>query len=112
MSMSKSSDRDYISEQEFNRVVIQRGRALPQEDSKGDSAIDETVETEMGENFSENDEQSELEDLNEIDDEDRGHSQGYAAGPEKDADKIAQETSTQGRRASTWPDASDIIASD
>jgi hypothetical protein len=93
----------YITEEEFNRIVIARNVSQPEEDSKGDSAIDETVEAELGENYPDEGPEN-TESLDEIEDEDRGHTVTDA-----DREKIAAQTSDQSHeRSSTWPDPADI----
>jgi hypothetical protein len=94
----------YITEEEFNRIVIARNASQPEEDSKGDSAIDETVEAELGENFSKEEGSENVDNLDEIEEEDRGYTTTDA-----DREKIDARTSDQSRdRSSTWPDPADI----
>ena len=88
----------YITEEQFNQMVAARNLANPEDDSKGDSAIDETVEAELGlEN---------TDDLGEIEEEDHGHTT-----TDTDEEKIIEQISNQFREgSSTWPDPADISA--
>jgi hypothetical protein len=87
----------YITEEQFNQMVVERNVANPEDDSKGDSAIDETVEAELG---------LENTDLDEIEEEDRGHTS-----TDTDEEKITEQISNKSHKgSSTWPDPADISA--
>ena len=90
----------YITEEEFNRITIERNIAHPEDDSKGDSATDDAVEAELGEHYAEGN----TEGLDEIEAEDHGRTT-----VDTDREKIADQTSDE-THSSTWPDASDIPA--
>jgi hypothetical protein len=95
----------YITEEEFNRIVADRNETNPEDDSKGDSAIDETVEAELGEHYGE-DNSEDVDALEEIEDEDHGHTVVNA-----DREKIISQTSDEDHEgSSTWPDPADISA--
>lgn len=53
MKKLKVTRTPYITDEEFNRIVAKRGIPDPWTDSKGDSAVDELYEVEIGENFPE-----------------------------------------------------------
>jgi hypothetical protein len=98
----KLKAKTYISELEFNRLVGDRGSSEPEEDSKGDSAVDETIEIQMGEQYPEEDEES----LDETENEDQGH---VGTEPNLDQQRIQDETTSQPRvRSSTWPAGGDL----
>jgi hypothetical protein len=78
--MKAAHRKDYISEEDFNRIVGSAGVPIPDDDSKDDSAADENAEIEIGEDYPE----SALDDIREEEDE------------------------AAGDQSSTWPDPAKI----
>ena len=48
---NEKKDRDIISDREFNRVLKEKRIPPPWKDSQGDTAFDESIETNLGKNF-------------------------------------------------------------
>lgn len=71
MKKEKHNRAPYITDEEFNRIVAKRRIPEPSSDSKGDSASDQLMEIEMGENYPEEDVMEEvLDEVEEVEAED------------------------------------------
>lgn len=113
---NEAKNRDLISEEEFNRMVVARGIQLPEDDSHGDSDTDKAIETELGERYPENDSEPLDEALDDIERNDRP--EGLRRTPDADEELIQTRTtehpaegaepSEAGARSSTWPDRADL----
>ena len=90
----------FISEEEFNRMIVNQGKALPSDDSKGDSAVDASIEVESGKQFPE-----QSDEVEELTNEDHGHINTTDITEDTLEEKLNTETH-DGR--STWPDPSEI----
>jgi hypothetical protein len=99
-----SRNKTYISEEEFNRLVVNRNDAPPEEDSKGDSANNDYLEAELGEEYPNEDPEV----LNEIENEDLGHTKTQSS--ESDDEMIENGTRDESHDGSTWPDPTNIPA--
>ena len=93
-------EKDYISEQDFNQLVARMSTSNPEDDSKGDSAIDANIEATLGEYYAE----GRMDTLKEIAAEDHA-----LVVPKGDQEKFEQGTTDDSHEgSSTWPDASEI----
>lgn len=98
-------NRDLITEQEFNRIVMARPMPLPGDDSKGDSDTDNAVEIELGEHYLDGN-AGELDEIEEIDE-----PEGDRSDDDDDAlieTRTSAYTDAGGERSSTWPERSDL----
>ncbi len=98
--MKNAAKKDMITEEEFNRIVISRHSAKPENDSKDDSGVNRALEAEMGEHFVDQDFDAldEIEEDNDLDERDS-----------EDDEKVEREISSENHPgSSTWPDGSDI----
>lgn len=79
--------KNYIDEKDFNLMVEGAGIPAPTEDSKDDSAVDENIEIEMGENYPDT----------------------SALAKEKHEEELDEQINkAAGDRSSTWPDPSEF----
>jgi hypothetical protein len=105
---ARTRNRDLISEEEFNRIVVGRGIQLPEDDSRGDSDTEKAFEVELGEHYPENS----LENLDEaLDDiEQNDEPEGVRRRPEESTleQRLGRSAEAAGTRSSTWPDRSDL----
>ncbi len=92
-----------ISEEEFNRRVMERNSANPEDDSRGDSAVNSHLEIDLGKRGSE----ISLSTLKEIEEEDEGH---IKAASSPDQEKIEDDINNEAHKgsSSSWPDAGEI----
>ena len=98
--MKTKTDRDLISEEEFNRIIINRHSAKPEDDSKDDSGVNRALESEIGDHFIDGD----FDALDEIEGDN-----GLDESDDADDEKIEEDISSANHSgSSTWPDKSEI----
>jgi len=100
--MKKNTHRDYITEQEFNRILVESGVIqLPQDDSKGDSRTNMSIEAEMGERYPD----EAFDDIADV-----GEMDTIPGREDTEEEKIdLRNSDLVSHKSSTWPDKGELV---